>query len=143
MEDLADAYLEWRYNPEHVPSSDENITIRSFDLFTLDPTVCIHRSRDCISTARVIVKQGFLGNSPVSPSAAISLKTLELFRRIRLRKGSFSVEAFAKVICDFYMVSLHYYAFPPQLIPSRFHFDATIVLCFLTPLTFTLRSSGS
>ncbi|KAH7904203.1 hypothetical protein BJ138DRAFT_1239965, partial [Hygrophoropsis aurantiaca] len=37
-----------------------------------------------------------------TPSLAFSLPTLELYRRIRLRKPSFSVEAFAKVLCDLY-----------------------------------------
>ncbi|KAF9489129.1 hypothetical protein BDN71DRAFT_1402123, partial [Pleurotus eryngii] len=45
---------------------------------------------------------GYLGMTPITPNLAISLKTLELFRRLRLRKASLSVEAFAKVMCNYY-----------------------------------------
>lgn len=45
-----------------------------------------------------------MGNGPINPSIAISLKTLDLYRIIRQRKPSFSFEAFAKVLCDLYTV---------------------------------------
>lgn len=56
--------------------------------------------------AEALVMAGYLGTTPVYPSLAISLKTLELFRVIRLFKASFSVESFAKMICYMYYVSL-------------------------------------
>ncbi|PSS34067.1 hypothetical protein PHLCEN_2v1892 [Hermanssonia centrifuga] len=48
-------------------------------------------------------KAGYIGVSPINPSLAISIKTLELYRQLHLRKVSFSAEAFAKVLCDYYM----------------------------------------
>ncbi|KAF9018429.1 hypothetical protein BDP27DRAFT_1473070 [Rhodocollybia butyracea] len=47
-----------------------------------------------------LVKAGFLGATPQSPSLAISLRTLEVFYTIRLFRPSFSVEAFTKVACS-------------------------------------------
>lgn len=62
--------------------------------------------------AEALVAAGYLGTTPIYPSLAISLKTLELLRVIRLFKASFSIEAFTKMICYMYyvrdIVSLHY-----------------------------------
>lgn len=89
--------------PTTATSYDFSITI--IDIYTLDSEAIIPRSADSTSPALSLVQAGYLGSTPVSPSFAVSLKTLELFRRLRLRKPSFSVEAFAKVICDLYAVS--------------------------------------
>ncbi|OSC99715.1 hypothetical protein PYCCODRAFT_1372708 [Trametes coccinea BRFM310] len=71
------------------------------DIYTLSRRASIRR--DVHQTAVLALAQhGYMATSPISPSLAISFKTLELFRRLRLRKASFSVEAFAKVVCDFY-----------------------------------------
>ncbi|KAL7278859.1 hypothetical protein ACG7TL_006690 [Trametes sanguinea] len=71
------------------------------DIYTLARTVNIQR--DAQQTAVLALAQhGYMATSPITPTLAISFKTLELFRRLRLRKASFSVEAFAKVLCDFY-----------------------------------------
>ncbi|KAF9067575.1 hypothetical protein BDP27DRAFT_1534881 [Rhodocollybia butyracea] len=45
-----------------------------------------------------LVKAGFLGAMPQTPSLAISLRTLELLYTIHLFRPSFSVEAFTKVL---------------------------------------------
>ena len=54
--------------------------------------------------AEVLVAAGYLGTTPIYPSLAISLRTLELLRVIRLFKASFSIEAFTKMICYMYYV---------------------------------------
>ncbi|KAG2361657.1 hypothetical protein BDR07DRAFT_1451498 [Suillus spraguei] len=54
------------------------------------------------TAAEALVLSGYLGATPHSPTIAISLLTLELYRCLRLRKPSLSIEAFAKVICDLY-----------------------------------------
>jgi hypothetical protein len=92
------------------PAPAAAIGVYDFDIDVLDVyslLTCAHisRSSDSISTVVDLISHGFLGTTPILPSLAISLKTLELFRRIRLRKASFSVEAFVKVICDLYNVS--------------------------------------
>ncbi|EIW84255.1 hypothetical protein CONPUDRAFT_49671 [Coniophora puteana RWD-64-598 SS2] len=72
------------------------------NLYTLQTETRISRSEDVGTAHEALVLNGYVGTSPDSPSLAVSISTLELYRRIRLRKASFSVEAFAKVICDMY-----------------------------------------
>ncbi|KAI0350003.1 hypothetical protein OH77DRAFT_1576588 [Trametes cingulata] len=47
---------------------------------------------------------GYLGNAPLNPSLAISFKTLELLRCLKLVKASFSIEAFTKLLCHQYYI---------------------------------------
>ncbi|KAG1802115.1 uncharacterized protein HD556DRAFT_1429739 [Suillus plorans] len=79
-------------------------TIAIVDVFTLQTSAFIHRDANSLSPAIDLIRAGFLSHVPVSPSVAISLRTLEHFRLLRLRKPSFSVEAYVKVICDSYKV---------------------------------------
>ncbi|KAI0371593.1 hypothetical protein BV20DRAFT_1035224 [Pilatotrama ljubarskyi] len=83
MPRLIDAYPVWRY-PSPGDSSKN----------TTSPSHC----DDTLSLAESLVLNGYLSTTPIRPSMAVSLKTLELFRRIRLFKASFSMEAFAKLI---------------------------------------------
>ena len=59
-----------------------------------------------MTAVKALMIQGYLATSPVDPTLAISIKTLELFRRLRCRKASLSVEAYAKVLCDLYAVRI-------------------------------------
>ncbi|KAI9059827.1 hypothetical protein FKP32DRAFT_1613970 [Trametes sanguinea] len=59
------------------------------------------------TTVIAMAAQGYLATSPISPSLAITFNTLEHFRLLRLRKPSFSIEAFAKVLCDSYALPYH------------------------------------
>ncbi|KAI0676054.1 hypothetical protein C8Q78DRAFT_1074995 [Trametes maxima] len=78
-----------------------NFSIDVVDIYTLQTTVTISRTGS--QTAVVaLAEQGYMATTPISPSLAISFRTLELFRLIRLRKPSFSTEAFAKLVCDCY-----------------------------------------
>ena len=107
---LVKAYYQWRYPPD-VPSPPDPdglpegsvIKIAVVDLYTLAPSASIPVTRDQ-RNAEALVAAGFLGNAPIQPSVAISLKTLELFRTLRLYKASYSTEAFAKLICHHYYV---------------------------------------
>ncbi|KAG6809418.1 hypothetical protein H0H92_000329 [Tricholoma furcatifolium] len=114
MPDIVTAYLAWRksqvstmpapslQNPvPHDPAYD--FTLDAIDIYTLPTTLSITRSANTSASA-ALVDAGYLGNTPLSPSLAISLKTLELLRVIRLHRPSFSIEAFARVICYFYLV---------------------------------------
>ncbi|KAI9061959.1 hypothetical protein FKP32DRAFT_1574922 [Trametes sanguinea] len=73
------------------------------DLQTLASTARIRRRADQ-TTVVALAQQGYMATSPISPTLAVSFNTLELFHRLRLRKPSLSVEAFAKVICDYYAI---------------------------------------
>lgn len=107
---LTDALIEWKNASPMEQSSPEDdlTTIEDFDIFvinlyTLEHTTTIHRTPDT-EAAVALVRNGYVGASPQTPTLAISLKTLELYRRLRLRKPSFSYEAFTKVLCDLYNV---------------------------------------
>ncbi|EIW83897.1 hypothetical protein CONPUDRAFT_150945 [Coniophora puteana RWD-64-598 SS2] len=82
--------------------ADWSFKIAVIDIYTLDTLATIPRSEDCPSTSEALASAGYIGTTPDSPTLAFSIRTLELYRRLRLRKASFSVEAFSKVICDLY-----------------------------------------
>ena len=82
---------------------DFTFDIEVVDIYTLDTSARIPCSPNDLPI-NALVKSGYLGNTPITPTLAISLRTLELFWRIRSRKSSFSVDAFTKVICDLYSV---------------------------------------
>ncbi|KAI1782519.1 hypothetical protein LXA43DRAFT_977529 [Ganoderma leucocontextum] len=125
---LVSAYLHWKYPsapPAQSHSADtESSEGRSAELQQSDvpptETPCV-KTIDVIDLysgatsaeipvagnqtfAEALVLAGYLGTTPIYPSLAISLKTLELLRVIRLFKASFSIEAFAKMICHMYYV---------------------------------------
>ncbi|KAG1885372.1 hypothetical protein F4604DRAFT_1878101 [Suillus subluteus] len=87
----------------HSPS-EYDFFIPVVDIFTLDTEASISRDADCPSPSTALVRAGYLGHVPHAPSLAFSLRTLEHFRLLRARKPSFSIEAFAKVLCDSYRI---------------------------------------
>ncbi|KJA22422.1 hypothetical protein HYPSUDRAFT_124967, partial [Hypholoma sublateritium FD-334 SS-4] len=76
--------------------------IEILDLYTLKAFDEIPRREDSKSVAEALMMKGYIGNTPENPTLALSVKTLQLFRQIRLRKPSFSIEAFTRVLCDLY-----------------------------------------
>ncbi|KAG1884774.1 hypothetical protein F4604DRAFT_1919295 [Suillus subluteus] len=113
---LTDTYLRWKAtcsdqpqpvptnNCPSIPSDSYSFTISIVDIFTLQTSAFIHRDVDSLSPAIDLIRASFLSHVPVSPSVAISLRTLEHFRHLCLCKPSFSVKAYVKVICDSYKV---------------------------------------
>ena len=117
---LAKLYMDWKYTRATTPPSSPMVvnppsattppvnydfSLEVLNIYTLDTSVEIPCSDQELSI-QALVKTGYLGNTPATPSLTISFRTLELLRRIRLRKSSFSVEAFVKVVCDLYSVRL-------------------------------------
>lgn len=97
-------------DPDEVPSATTSpavdpmhFVIDVLDVFTTTRTASIS-SGTALSPAEALVMNGYVGATPVSPSIAIALPTLELLRRVRLYKASFSLEAFAKLVCYYYSV---------------------------------------
>ncbi len=93
--------------PSDAPARD---TSYDFDMDVID-MVSIDSRRHFARQANqrttvALAEGGFLASTPVDPTLAISFTTLEYYRRIRSRKPSFSAEAFAKVVCDLYGVSI-------------------------------------
>lgn len=125
MPSLIAVYLQWKYPPTpsstpperntstsgtSSPAPDEEtgilLDINVIDIYTSQQTrLRVQRASTSISPAVDLMQHGYVSNSPVNPSYAISIKTLELYRRLRLRKASFSAEAYTKVICDLHSVS--------------------------------------
>ncbi|KAG6852477.1 hypothetical protein C0991_011677 [Blastosporella zonata] len=112
MDLLVDTYLEWQQDstpPLPPPPSDTDAEPENYDfeidvvdLYHLTSTAIIRRTPESTSAAVDLIRAGFIGNTPVKPSLGISIKTLELFRVIRLHRPSFSVEAFAETLCYLY-----------------------------------------
>lgn len=148
---MTDAYLAWRYREvadnseastpsaeQQIPgntSSDEDIptqySVKAIDLWSLRTTLTIWRTPQSVSAAIDLMSSGYMATSPVSPTQAISIKTLQHFHILRCRKPSFSVEAFAKVLCDHYNVC-HALFFECLYVVSytlnqRFHMSVGIV----------------
>ena len=127
IDPLADAYIKWKFGsaptasddvvsppadaqqdttPEpDAPSHDSvDYTLKVFELFSLEETLTVHRPASSTSVAVDLAEHGFLAKTPILPYYAIGFRTLELYHRLRLRKPSFSVEAFTRVLCDYYKV---------------------------------------
>ncbi|KAJ3833909.1 hypothetical protein F5878DRAFT_545718 [Lentinula raphanica] len=106
---MTDAYIHWKYHeqptittfsdPSAVPTVDGwDFDIEILDIHSLDCVAVIPRDSET-SIAVALVKAGYLGTTPINPSIAIALRTLELFYTLRLFKASLSVEAFTKTLC--------------------------------------------
>lgn len=135
MPSLVAVYLQWKYPPAPCTAPSERNTspsgtssptpdeatgiildINVIDIYASQQTkLRVHRADTSISPSVDLARHGYIGNSPVNPSYAISIKTLELYRRLRMRKASFSAEAYAKVICDLHSVSLNHSHLLPLL----------------------------
>ncbi|KAF8161430.1 hypothetical protein B0H34DRAFT_781939 [Crassisporium funariophilum] len=88
--------IDYRYLEDH------DFTIQIVDIYTAHDQALIKHSSESDSVARALALQGYTGNTPKQPTLAFAITTLEMFRLIRARKALFSIEAFAKVICDIY-----------------------------------------
>ncbi|KAH9846255.1 hypothetical protein C2E23DRAFT_872456 [Lenzites betulinus] len=103
---LVEGYLAWRHPspPAPLKSSIDNeydLEMKVYDIYKLVPTVTVSLAT-ATTAAEALILEGYLVVSPVKPSYAVSLQTLELLRCIRLFKPSFSIEAFAKLVCHYY-----------------------------------------
>lgn len=118
-------------------------TIDMFNLRTLQTSAVIPRSAETSSTAKALVLAGYLGTTPLMPTLAISLETLQLLRVIRMFKASYSMESFVKLLCHYYKVRALYYPLVAISVwPSRSPIDGGIVPHFLTPSRSTSLSSA-
>ena len=115
-----------------------NFSLDSINIYTLESSINVPRAEDSASPVEALVLARYLSPTPISPTIAISISTLELYRLLRLRKPSFSVEAYTKVICDLYKVSpsqwLRYYLKTGQW-PYRWRYRTAIANAFDVYLT--------
>lgn len=133
MDELVVGYLEWKYPPSTThassssampctsptasslplpspPSTPQNVTnshpytINVYDIIEKINTLTILRPSTSTNAAVDFIKNGYLTKTPLAPNSALSIRSLELFHHMRLRKPSFSMDACAKMIADIYMV---------------------------------------
>ncbi|KAI0686720.1 hypothetical protein BC835DRAFT_1408502 [Cytidiella melzeri] len=92
FEPLAKAYVGWMYptRPEAIHELVDTPIVAEALEYTVNVLCLFSRSTELTTPSR--------------PTVAVSLKTLELLYRLRQCKASYSVEAFTKVICDYYQV---------------------------------------
>ncbi|KAG6883279.1 hypothetical protein C0993_007001 [Termitomyces sp. T159_Od127] len=104
LEDLADGYLAWKYQME-VPPTHDLESDGSGDMPNLDLTDTLNYDFDIdVVDIYTLDARGYLGTTPETPTLALSLWMLELYYRIWRWKPSSSIEAFAKVLCDLYII---------------------------------------
>ncbi|KAF7799883.1 hypothetical protein EIP86_011125 [Pleurotus ostreatoroseus] len=96
------------YNISDAPQT-YSYTFEAYDIFTLAKQITICRSADSRHPVVDMATSGYLGKTPVNPTVGISFKTLELLHRIRQRQPSFSMEAYMKVLCDYYSIPYRHY----------------------------------
>ncbi|KAK7685839.1 hypothetical protein QCA50_011185 [Cerrena zonata] len=108
---LADAFLTWKYGTSSSDSTpfpelshEYDYSLAVYEIFTLESKVTISRLSSSTSIPVDFAAYGYLTKTPTSPTIAVGFRTLELFHRLRQRQPSLSVEAFTKVICDYYQV---------------------------------------
>ncbi|KAI0685393.1 hypothetical protein BC835DRAFT_1290305, partial [Cytidiella melzeri] len=51
-----------------------------------------------------LMMHGYIAKSPSRPTIAVSVDTLKWLYHLRQRKPNYSIEAFAKVVCDYYNI---------------------------------------
>ena len=85
--------------PEAIP-----YMLRVFNLFNRQSMLTISRPQDSISPALDLLKYGYIARTPLQPGYAVSVETLLLLHRLRQHKPSLSIEAYAKVISEYYSV---------------------------------------
>lgn len=111
--------------PQQTSPQTYPYTVDVYDLFTCARRVTVLRDPESTSPALDLLRHGYVAKTPERPTVAVAAKTLELLYRLRQRCPSLSVEAFTKVVLDYYSVSTAFYSFrvslnigPPQ-IPFR------------------------
>ncbi|KAH7917998.1 hypothetical protein BV22DRAFT_1108467 [Leucogyrophana mollusca] len=115
---LTDAYLEWSYRrgEKGISGFFEEIRrtsgidveadvnsgqtcVKVVDIFNAETTSLTILPTDAF-VASALVRQGLIPCSPISPTVAITIGALELYRVARQRNPHFSIQAFVKTICD-------------------------------------------
>ena len=92
--------------PQPPPSAPTVWELTVFDIFSLRKEFTVVRDEASNSPAIDLLRHGYVAKTPRSPQYAVHVRTLELLYSLRQYKASFSVEAFAKVVCKFYSVRL-------------------------------------
>lgn len=126
LDEVIKMYIAWKYPPlQHIvpeppaeaeqpdrdPPQTYAYSVGVYDIFTLTERLTIQRSADSISPAIDLMRHGYLAKTPIRPTVAVAVATLQLLYRLRQCKPSYSIEAFTKVVCDYYNVCLSLFPF--------------------------------
>lgn len=112
LEDLATALMDYRITSIEQPNptwgDDDQQTGIPVDIPIIDIVSRTEERRvyfDGVENSIVtMLKRGLLAATPTNPQYAITVDTLYFYHRLRLRKPSFSVQAFSKFVCDLYRI---------------------------------------
>ncbi|KIM53539.1 hypothetical protein SCLCIDRAFT_31812 [Scleroderma citrinum Foug A] len=103
------AFLKFHYPSEYSSSplvdptpSMYNFSLDSINIYMLESSINVPRAEDIASPVEALVLAGYLSPTPIFPTIAISISTLKLYHLLHLHKPSFSIKAYAKLICDLY-----------------------------------------
>ncbi|KAF9231943.1 hypothetical protein BU15DRAFT_81804 [Melanogaster broomeanus] len=69
-----------------------------------EEVICTIKPNDSY-IASALIRQGLVPCSPISPTTAITINALELYRTAHLRSPHFSIQAFVKTLCDLHGVT--------------------------------------
>jgi hypothetical protein len=73
-----------------------------------------------------LLLQGCLSAAPTRVSFAISLRTLELYRWLRVRQPRLSIQAFVRSLCDYHNVSIFHPCLPAFCFSSNMLTDTIL-----------------
>jgi len=122
---LIDAYLHWKHRPATVRQESQewifHVTrIGMFGAFLFFSSVpCYNLNQPMVDSDPMfeviqqdnelanisLIRNGLLGCTPTSPELATTFQCLELYHQLRRRQSSFSIQAYAKVLCVLHGVS--------------------------------------
>ncbi|KAG1870301.1 hypothetical protein F4604DRAFT_1881242 [Suillus subluteus] len=92
---LVSSYLRWKHSKEEIHSA--SLDGHFFHVMVIKTYANV-----------ALLRHGFLGCSPVEPSVAVDLATLELYHRLRRRYPQLSIQTITKMLCDLHHVTYHH-----------------------------------
>ncbi|KAG2743926.1 hypothetical protein P692DRAFT_20878574 [Suillus brevipes Sb2] len=107
MDRLVHAYLEWKHGSQDSATMEEDRHEFHVSVIgTFERNTCVTIYQGVEEPANVsLLRRGLIGCSPVEPTVAIELCTLELYHRLRRRHPQLSVQAMARALCDMHDVN--------------------------------------
>ncbi|KIM74378.1 hypothetical protein PILCRDRAFT_828356 [Piloderma croceum F 1598] len=102
---LTDTYLRWKSNPSDVEAEGDEFAVEYVDIYNYSASKTFTHIASSRTWNATLLAHGCLSSTPDVVTSVISLRTLELYRRLRLRHAPLSIQAWIKVICDLHNLS--------------------------------------
>ncbi|KAH7903298.1 hypothetical protein BJ138DRAFT_1020872 [Hygrophoropsis aurantiaca] len=104
--ELADAFLEYQHEPlSPLDTLEEPINEDTFAMEVID----VFSKRTSSRINACLIRQGCIRASPMLPTVAITIRTLELYRETHRVSPRLSIHAEAKKLCRLHNVAYHRY----------------------------------